>query len=55
MLDQELPDIDPDEVRDEMRSAVERIREQFRRRHPDAIEPEPEPDLLRESETRKTS
>ena len=46
-------DLDPDEVRDEMHTAVERIREDFRRRHPDAIEPEQEPDLLRASETPK--
>jgi hypothetical protein len=51
MPDQKQPDLDPDEVRDEMHSAVERIREEFRRRHPDTIEPEP--DLLRESETPK--
>jgi len=51
MPDQKQPDLDPDEVRDEMHSAVERIREEFRRRHPDTIEPEP--DLLRESETSK--
>jgi hypothetical protein len=53
MPDQQPPDIDPDEVRDEMHSAVERIREQFRRRHPDMTEPEPEPDLPRESETQQ--
>lgn len=51
MPDQKPPDIDPDEVRDEMHSAVERIREQFRSRHPEEIEPEP--DLLRESEKPK--
>jgi hypothetical protein len=55
MPDQNLPDLDPDEIRDEMHSAVQRIREQFRRRHPDAIEPQQEPDILRESETPKVA
>jgi hypothetical protein len=53
MPDQKAPDLDPDEVRDEMHSAVERIREHFRKRHSDIIEPEQEPDLRRESETPK--
>ena len=46
-------DLNPDEIREEMRSAVERIREEFRRRHPDTVEPEPEPGILSESEPRK--
>jgi hypothetical protein len=54
MPEQKPPDLDPDEVREEMHSAVERIREEFRKRHPDKIEPEPEPDLLRESEAPKS-
>lgn len=53
MPDQNLPDLDPDEIRDEIHSAVERIREEFRKRHSDATEAVGEPDLLRESEAHK--
>jgi hypothetical protein len=42
-------DLDPDEVRQAMHSAVENIRERL----PTIIEPEPEPKLLGESKTSK--
>jgi hypothetical protein len=43
-------DLDPEEVRREMHSAVERIRKKFA----DRTEPESEPDLLSESEKTET-
>jgi hypothetical protein len=44
MPDEKDSSLDPDEVREEIHSAVERIREQL----PDLIESEPGPDLLKE-------
>jgi hypothetical protein len=43
-------DLDPDELREEMHSVVERIRDRL----PDVLEPEPVPDLLREAPKRGT-